>query len=207
MNKKSGCTSRRQFLGSVVPVCTVLGLGSCSGLAFAASSVLKSSTEDLHKFQKEMDPPLTYKRFAQARNMRYIGILKHLEKDIGKERLHDLLQKASYAENVALGERLSDRIKDMNTFAGPFRNENSPVGRTIVREIVEDSDKAFEMKITGCLTEEVFREADACDLGYACVCHADFGLPLGMGNGIKLIRTKTLMQGHDCCNHRYVFEG
>ena len=60
--------------------------------------------------------------------------------------------------------------------------------------------------ITSCLTEIVFREADALDLGYACVCHADFGLPVGLNPKLKLIRTKTLMQGHDCCNHRYVWE-
>ena len=81
------------------------------------------------------------------------------------------------------------------------------LGRTIIREIIEDSDTAFEMKITECLTEVVFRKADALDLGYACVCHADFGLPEGMDIDIKLIRTKTLMQGHDCCNHRYVLGG
>ena len=153
-----------------------------------------------------MDPPLSYKRWAQQRNMRYIGILKHLQKDIGKQKLLELLKKASYADNVALGKRLSGRITNMKTFAGPFRNESSGVGRTIVREIIEDNEKVFEMKITQCLTEEVFREADARDLGYACVCHADFGLPEGMDLNIKLIRTKTLMQGHDCCNHRYVLK-
>ena len=63
------------------------------------------------------------------------------------------------------------------------------------------------MKITECLTEVIFRKADAQDLGYACVCYADFGLPAGMDIDIKLIRTKTLMQGDDCCNHRYVLEG
>jgi len=75
-----------------------------------------------------------------------------------------------------------------------------------VREIVEDNDKAFEMRLTECLTEVVFREANAQDLGYACVCHADFGLPVGINPKLKLIRTKTLMQGHDCFNHRYVWE-
>jgi hypothetical protein len=143
-------------------------------------------------------------RWAQNRHNKYIGILKQLGKDIGKQRLLELLKKASYAENVALGKRLSPRIDSMKNFAGPFRDENSRVGQTIVREIIEDSETTFEMKVIGCLTEVVFRKADALDLGYACVCHADFGLPEGLDIGIKLIRTKTLMQGHDCCNHRYV---
>lgn len=198
-------TSRRQFL-SHIPAAAALCFGCSQGWVLSASADVRSSSQATHKFQREM-PPLTYLQWAQQRNARYIGILKHLEKDLGKQRLLELLKKASYAENVALGKRLSSRIDSMRTFAGPFRDENSGVGRTIVREIIEDSDTAFEMKVTECLTETIFRKADAVDLGYACVCHADFGLPEGMDLDFKLIRTKTLMQGHDCCNHRYVLGG
>jgi len=198
-------SSRRQFL-SHIPAAAALCFGCSQGLVLSASASEASVSQTTHKFQRER-PPLTYLQWAQQRNARYIGILKQLEKDIGKQRLLELLKKASYAENVALGKRISPRIDSMRTFAGPFRDPNSGVGQTIIREIIEDSDTAFEMKITECLTEVVFRKADALDLGYACVCHADFGLPEGMDIDIKLIRTKTLMQGHDCCNHRYVLGG
>jgi len=197
--------SRRQFL-SHIPAAAALCFGCSQGWLLSAPAGERSVSQTTHKFQQER-PPTTYLQWAQQRNARYIGILKHLERDLGKQRLLELLKKASYAENVALGKRISPRIDSMRTFAGPFRDENSGVGRTIVREIIEDTDTAFEMKITECLTEVVFREADAQDLGYACVCHADFGLPEGMDLDIKLIRTKTLMQGHDCCNHRYVLGG
>ena len=200
-------TSRRDFLARIVPGCVL----SC----FAAPYLFGSPSfeeypllqGDAHKFDTEMDRKITYKRWIQQRHNKYIAILKHLEQDIGKEKLLDMLKQASYEENIKLGKRLSGRIRSMRVFAGPFRDENSGVGRTIVREIVEDSDEAFEMRITECLAEIVFKEADALDLGYACVCHADFGLPKGLNPKLKLIRTKTLMQGHDCCNHRYVWEG
>ena len=206
MNKKTAFQpSRRQFL-SRIPAAAALCLGCSQGWALSASTDATTAAQNTHKFQREM-PPLTYLQWAQDRNARYIGILKQIEKDLGKQRLLELLKKASYAENVALGKRLSSRIDSMRTFAGPFRDETSRVGQTIVREIIEDSDTAFEMKITECLTEVIFRKADAQDLGYACVCYADFGLPAGMDIDIKLIRTKTLMQGDDCCNHRYVLEG
>ena len=73
--------------------------------------------------------------------------------------------------------------------------------------MVEDNETIFEMKVTEYLTEVVFREADVLDLGYACVCHADFGLPVGINLKMKLIRTKTLMQDHSYCNHRYIWTG
>lgn len=193
---------RRQFFTRTIPAAALASLG-CTHLLAAAVS---TQEEDDHKFQQEI-PPVTYLQWARHRHAKYIGILKHLKGDIGEERLLEALKRASFAENVSLGRRLSSRIDSMKTFAGPFRDENSRVGKTIVREIIEDSDTAFEMKITECLTETIFREADALDLGYACVCHADFGLPVGMEIDIRLIRDKTLMQGHDYCNHRYVLEG
>lgn len=205
-NSSAPCTNRRDFITQIVPGCAVTCFGLQHLLASAVYGEVSPSQEDKHKFQSKMERDITQEQWIQQRHRKYIGILKRLEEDLGKQEFLESLKKASYAENVALGERLSDRIDSMNTFAGPFRDTNSGVGRTIVREIVEDSEHAFEMKITECLTETVFKEMDALDLGYACVCHADFGLPVGINPKLKLIRTKTLMQGDDCCNHRYVWE-
>jgi hypothetical protein len=73
--------------------------------------------------------------------------------------------------------------------------------------IIEDTDKAIEQKITECLYAKTFRDADAADIGYAYCCYADFPAAQAYNPKLRLIRTKTLMQGHDCCNHRYVWEG
>lgn len=191
---------RRQFLTGLPPLSAALYLGCAQG------QVLANPSRDTHKFDREVNRPITNRIYLKQRHSKYISILKHLEKEVGKAPLLEMLRKASYADNVALGQRLSRRIKDLHTFAGPFRNDNATIQQTIVRDIIEDSENAFEMKITECLTEQVFRDSDALDLGYACVCHADFGLPVGIHPKLKLIRTKTLMQGHACCNHRYIWE-
>ena len=53
---------------------------------------------------------------------------------------------------------------------GVFANSNS-------WEIVEDTEEAFEIRITGCLDAEVFLERDAGALGFATVCHAKGSYP------------------------------
>lgn len=204
--KKKLLTSRRDFLGTVVPACALSCVASQCVIASALRGEVPDSPDDKHKFEHIMDREITYKRWMQQRHNKYIGILKRLEKQIGREPLLEMLENASYEENVELGKRLSDRIPSLKVFADPFRDENSNLSKTLVREIVEDNDNAFEIKVTECLEEIVFREADAAHLGYACICHADFGLPVGINSKLKLIRTKTLMQGEDCCNHRYVWE-
>jgi len=47
---------------------------------------------------------------------------------------------------------------------------------------------------------------DAGEIGYATVCYADYAYTKAISPSIKLIRTKTLMQGDDCWNHRFVVE-
>nr|NQU88841.1 L-2-amino-thiazoline-4-carboxylic acid hydrolase [Bacteroidota bacterium] len=199
-------SSRRDFITKAIPGCAL----SC----FAFHHLVASETfndalplqDDRYKFEAQMDREITLKQWHQNRHNKYIGILNELGEEIGKEKLIEMLQKASYEENVKLGKQLSNQIKSLNVFANPFRNESSNLSKSIVREIVEDTKNAFEIRVTDCVTEVVFREANALDLGYACVCYADYGLPEGINPKLKLIRTKTLMQGHDCCNHRYVWE-
>lgn len=60
--------------------------------------------------------------------------------------------------------------------------------------------------MTECLWAATFRAAGAEDIGYATICHPDFATTTAFNPRMRMIRTKTLMQGHDCCNHRWVME-
>jgi hypothetical protein len=79
--------------------------------------------------------------------------------------------------------------------------------KVLTFEVVENTPKAAEFKVSECLWAKTFREAKAGDLGYALVCDSDYAAAEGFNPKMRMIRTKTLMQGHDCCNHRYVLEG
>ncbi|MBE0675753.1 MAG: L-2-amino-thiazoline-4-carboxylic acid hydrolase, partial [Bacteroidales bacterium] len=88
-----------------------------------------------------------------------------------------------------------------NLFKGPAFEE------TLTMDIIEDTEEAFEIKVTECLAYEICK-AEKCDgeLGNACICHGDYAMAEGYNPKIKLIRDKTLMQGHGFCNHRYILE-
>jgi hypothetical protein len=74
-------------------------------------------------------------------------------------------------------------------------------------DIIEESDTVYEMKVSECLWWNIFKKHNATDIGYASVCYTDFSYSRAVHPGLSLERTKTLMEGHDCCNHRWTFKG
>jgi hypothetical protein len=144
-------------------------------------------------------------KFTFQRN--FIPYMKGIGAQIGNERLIDTL-KESTSETARKGmaaRQATDR--NFAIFVGGLKSPTPLYQHALVYEVVEDTPKAFEFRISQCLWAKVFREDGAADIGYAGVCHPDFAVVSAFNPKLKLVRTKTLMQGHDCCNHRYVWEG
>ena len=74
-------------------------------------------------------------------------------------------------------------------------------------EVIEQTETFVHSKITECLWSKTFREANAADIGFAAVCYPDYAMTSAFNPKIKLVRPTTLMQGHDCCDFRYHWEG
>jgi hypothetical protein len=143
-------------------------------------------------------------RFAFQQN--YIPIMKSLAAQIGPEKLIAMLKEVT-SERARNGmTRRSIPNRDLATWTAGMKPPGPLFQHALAAEIVEDSPQAFEFRISQCLWAKTFREEDAADIGYACVCYPDYAVASGFNPKLKLIRTKTLMQGHDCCNHRYVME-
>jgi hypothetical protein len=88
-----------------------------------------------------------------------------------------------------------------------MKNMPPIIQHALEAEIVEQTPDAFEYRVTKCLWSKAFRESAAADIGYAIICHPDYAVARSLNPKLKLIRTKTLMQGDDCCVLRYVMEG
>ncbi len=89
----------------------------------------------------------------------------------------------------------------VNTFKGPNYDT------TLTMEIVEDTDTAFELKVSECIWADTFLRAEAAEIGFAAVCFGDYAWAQGFNPKIEMVRDKTLMQGHSICNHRYLWKG
>ena len=53
---------------------------------------------------------------------------------------------------------------------------------------------------------DVYSEWGAEDIGYLVECKGDFAACAAQHPNLRLERTKTLMEGDDCCDFKYIWE-
>jgi len=211
MDKKisSFLVNRRQFLANILPAGTLFCLGCGNLLALPQAKEKPQTSSDIHKFKAKSG--MTFEQVFRFAFQGYISKMQVLVNDIGKDKFIEMLKNAS-SEAAAQSVKKAIQnlpINDLATFIAMM--ENNPFYKQVLTyNIVEKTDNAVEIRVTECLWAKTFRQAsepDAVDIGYASICYPDYAMASAFNPKMKMIRNKTLMQGHDCCNHRYVWEG
>src|SRR4030042_1902445 len=75
--------------------------------------------------------------------------------------------------------------------------------RSHIMEITEETPTNYRERDTSCIFAKVCRDMDSADLGYVMFCATDFPLAKVFNPRMRVERTKTLMQGDDCCDFHY----
>ena len=57
-----------------------------------------------------------------------------------------------------------------------------------------------------CLWAKTFEDMEDKELGYVICCKGDFAMAPAVSPKLSLKRTKTLMQGDECCDHEWCWE-
>ncbi|XMB65922.1 L-2-amino-thiazoline-4-carboxylic acid hydrolase [Mycoplasmatota bacterium zrk1] len=68
---------------------------------------------------------------------------------------------------------------------------------------VEVTDEGVQMKCTYCPLVDEAKESGGTEIGYSCFCATDPAIVEGFNPNIGFKRTKTLMEGDECCDHFY----
>jgi hypothetical protein len=186
-------TTRRQLF-SILPT----GLAACAG---CAAQMPPPAPENGPGAKSGMTWEAVF-RFAYQNN--YIPAMKSLQKQIGKERFIRMLQQGVAEAAVVEMAKNPPPNRDFATWVSGMRT--ALVQNALTYTVIEDSPKALEVRVTECLWARIFREEGAADIGYAGICHPDFAAASAFNPKIKLVRSKTLMQGRDCCDLRYTVE-
>jgi len=200
-------SGRRSFLKIALPGGALLYVAGRCPLVYSQSEEKAKTAGQKHKFLE--DSGMT---FTEVYNMAYadaVPIFKGLEGEIGSQKFLEMLKRIvsdiSRQQSAEYAKKLGKN--DLAAYTQDMRQRSRFWNHVLTYQVVEDTPKAVEIKVTECLWAKTFHEAKAAELGYALICYGDYAAAEGFNPKMCMIRTKTLMQGNDCCNHRYVLEG
>lgn len=66
-----------------------------------------------------------------------------------------------------------------------------------------ETPDGMQFRVTKCPFADAARATNNVEWGLICQCNEDFDLVQGFNPDMGFKRTKTLMEGHDCCDHFY----
>jgi len=134
-----------------------------------------------------------------------IGMIGVFRDELGDAELIRMLNLFSAERGRQAGSRQAANAtdRDFQTFVQLYRPPN--LESSMTHEVVEDTDKVFALEVRECLWAELFHAAGmGGEIGHAAVCNMDYYWPTAFNPNFKMERDKTLMQGEDVCNHRYI---
>ena len=197
---------RRDFLFTSISAFPLLCIG-CKGAVAETLFHQDSSPQEEHKFQK--DSGMSYERiFNFAFKNWYIRYMKGLEEEIGRDRFHEMLREVGskiYSESIR--SQFQDvRNRDVDSFVTHFwvpMTKSQFWSSTMTIGIVQKAATSGIVRMTECLVAKTFREAEAADIGYSAICHADYAVARTFNPKLLLTRNKCLMKGDDSCHFEY----
>jgi hypothetical protein len=195
---------RRELLTRVAPACAIACLAPCRVATLAASTPMLP-LQDSHKFDVPSDVSMSIRQRMIMQFGRLIRFIRSLQGQLGETETIRLLNVYSADIGRRAGEQQALNAPDTSfeSFVQVFRPPN--FADSLTHEVVEDSEKVFGLRVTECIWAETFQGAGmGGEIGHAAVCNMDYHWPPAFNPDFKMERTKTLMQGHDHCNHRYI---
>jgi hypothetical protein len=133
-----------------------------------------------------------------------VPLVKALQAELGEERASSLVRRALGDVYRRYGEEFWRTKNEKNLgkiMASAFTTFAR--GDALDYRVIEQSQDAYEIDVTGCRYAEFYKELDEPELGFLLVCSADFSTAEGYDPDIKLTRTQTIMQGASHCDFRY----
>jgi hypothetical protein len=198
-------SGRRQFLTRILPAGALFCLG-CKGLG-AVPIIGTTKTSPGQKPKYLDDSGMTVEDVYKFSFGYCIPTYQALGKEIGKEKFLDMLIKAN---GEVFSEMFASMTEDrsMKSLASIFLNmmNTSPYDKAFQYEVVENTDKALEMKFTECLPARVCREMNAADIGYALECAPTDIIAKAFNPQMRVENPKNFMKGDSVCIERFVLE-
>ncbi len=162
------------------------------------------------KFLTKKD--VTVYEYYKAIAANLITLYDELEKTIGKQRAQKMM--SDWAEKNSIRD-MDTTIRNLDYSIESF-DDVKRLLREWVRKLDEQNEDVaitdeaadeFRCSATECIHARVFNDLGYPELGYLLHCKQDFASTPHIHPSVGFRRTKTLMQGDECCDFDYYWSG
>jgi len=160
-----------------------------------------------HKFDRRIETTIS-QHFLDMHE-KEVAIIREMERVLGKDKADDIVRKWSERNAVEDVKKLvraeKKPIKNFADVKTLVRKWVDDLNTSSMEEVSITDETADECTctVTECIYAKVFNELRATDIGYLRFCEHDFETAKAIHSKVQLKRTKTLMQGNDCCDFVY----
>ena len=133
-----------------------------------------------------------------------VAFAKELMEELGKEKALQIIAKAFEKLQVRRAKELAEELGD-NSLETLARYYQKRAAENENLHVLEVTDSRMATKISRCRALEAFTQLGAPEICRA-YCGSDYAYVKAFNPRMKLIRTKTLADGDDCCNHIWALE-
>jgi len=134
-------------------------------------------------------------------------LIKAFLEEFGREQTLAVVKRVIKPLAKESGEQLAKKMGGNSTadFANGLKTYWESGGAYEKEELALSEDR-YDFNIKRCLYAEMYKELGLADLGLVLSCGRDFDMIKGFNPRMTLVRTKTIMEGHDICDFRIHLE-
>ena len=207
-NKKYEFSSnRRKFLTKHLPAGALMCLG-CKDL-LAATGLNNGLQETVQKTKYQLNSGMTTEDVFKFTYGYSLPLFKYIEKNIGKEKLIDLLKGASAENSETLMRSFTKGVPgNMKALSDMVKTwmSSPPYNNAFSYTITEESDTVLEMKYTECPAAKFYSQMNASDIGYAIECSGSDKMAKAFNPKMEAKNSKNMLRGDDVCIERFILK-
>ncbi len=155
----------------------------------------------MDKYLKSQELNRVEKRAIEA--LAIAPVIRMVSRKIGKDEALKILKEVNEQEAFERGKSLKKK-EGKNGIAELAREVNSwGEGGNWEMDVLEQTPVTYFFNVRQCPYYEKYRELGLLDLGVELSCCRDKPFAQGFNSKLKLVRSKTIMEGAEYCDFRY----
>jgi hypothetical protein len=158
--------------------------------------------------KKDSDVRITHLKCREIQAPIVSSLIQGFVEEIGSEETIEVAKRVINKDAIASGKKLAQE------YSGNTVSELAKIVKEVWAkdgamriQIIRENDNELFFDVTHCGYAQMYEKMGIKELGFVLSCSRDFPFMEGFNPEIELRRTKTIMEGADCCDFRYKKRG